>query len=71
MPTIQHRMHLVARSLRLIAAALDNVHDIRQLRGIILSLNNSSRAVMICAYGFQKLLIERSKFDIDPRENYL
>lgn len=64
-----HRLKLVARALRLIAGALENVRDVRDLRRILLSLSSAICIINLSIFSVQKTLILNAKHDLDGRES--
>lgn len=61
----QRRLQLVARTLRLLANAIENAKSAKDLRHVIMSLNSALSIVTLCAFNFQRVLIENAKDDYD------
>lgn len=68
MKTNKERLALVARELRLMAAAAENSSEPRQLVSLIQGLQTAISLISLCMFTRQKKLIQGVAHDLDPVE---
>lgn len=68
MATNVDRLSVLARNLRVLAAAAENASGPREMTGIILGLQSAIGLVSLCLFNWNKKMIQNTAHDLDRNE---